>query len=151
MVDAITAFDNETGTIAVRSTVPEESPVFQGHFPGMPLLPGVLLIEMMAQTSGFLVLGRTRLARMPLLAGVKSAKMRSVVEPGEVLDVTAELVHDGSGFAMTKARITRDGKPVCDADLTLKTLEFPNAEFAQMIAAKARFLGLPESVMPENG
>ncbi len=86
----------------------------------MPLLPGVLLIEIMAQTSGFLVLGRTRLARMPLLAGVKSAKMRSVVEPGEILDVTAELVHDGSGFAMTKARITRDGKPVCDADLTLE-------------------------------
>ena len=44
-------------------------------------------------------------ARMPLLAGVKSAKMRAVVEPGEKLDVTAELVHDGSGFAMTKANV----------------------------------------------
>lgn len=150
MVDSIVSLDDGTGEIEVRSTVPEESPVFQGHFPGMPLLPGVLLIETMAQTAGFLVLARTRFAQMPFLAGVKQAKMRTFVEPGEPLEISATLEHDGSGFAMARARIKRDGKPVCDTQLTLKTLAFPNTEFAQMIAERARYLGMPAAYLPSN-
>ncbi|MEL6750925.1 MAG: 3-hydroxyacyl-ACP dehydratase FabZ family protein [Pseudomonadota bacterium] len=146
MVDTIVALDGES--VTVRSTVPDKSPVFDGHFPGMPLLPGVLLIETMAQTAGFLVLARSKFAQMPFHAAVKQAKMRTFVEPVEVLDVSATLEHDGSGFAMASARIKRAGKPVCEASLTLKTLAFPSDEFAGMIAERARYLGMPEDALP---
>jgi 3-hydroxyacyl-[acyl-carrier-protein] dehydratase len=47
------------------------------------------------------------------------------VTPGQVLNVSAKLVHDGSGFAVTKAEIKCDGKPVCNAELTFRLVEFP--------------------------
>ena len=55
--------------------------------------------------------------------------------------------HDGSGFAMTKAAITSDGKKICDAELTLKTMPFPDDAFAQMIVNRARQLNCPEHLL----
>ena len=87
-------------------------------------MPGVLLIETMAQASGFLVLAATDFAAMPFLMSVDGAKMRTFVEPEAVLDIEAFLEHDGSGFAVTKAKITSAGKKVCDAQLKLRTMPF---------------------------
>ena len=56
MVDRITDLDIGKRTISVESQVPQASPVFEGHFPGYPLMPGVLLTELMAQSCGFLLL-----------------------------------------------------------------------------------------------
>ena len=67
---------------------------------------------------------------MPFLAAVKEAKLRTFVRPGQVLSIDAHLTHDGSGYAVTEAKITAEGKQVCDAALTLRVLEFPNAEMA---------------------
>ncbi|MGO7609458.1 beta-hydroxyacyl-ACP dehydratase, partial [Rhizobium ruizarguesonis] len=82
----VEAVDLKKGTLKARSVVPAKSPVFDGHFPGMPLVPGVLLIETMAQASGMLVLAVTNFDAMPFLMTVDGAKMRTFVEPEAVLD-----------------------------------------------------------------
>ncbi len=126
MIDHVEELDLENGTILARADVPMESPVFEGHFPGSPLVPGVLLIETMAQASGFLLLSRMEFKKMPFLANVTGAKMRTFVEPGAVLMVKAELEHDGSGFAKTRAQISTDGKKICDSKIMFRIMPFPN-------------------------
>ena len=73
-------------------------------------MPGVLLIEAMAQTSGWLVVALNRFERMPFLAAVKEAKLRTFVTPGQVLSIDAHLDHDGSGYAMLEAEIRCRGQ-----------------------------------------
>ena len=126
MIDTVEELDPDNGTIVARADVPMESTVFEGHFPGSPLVPGVLLIETMAQASGFMLLSRMKFEKMPFLANITSAKMRTFVEPGAVLRVEAELEHDGSGFAKTKAQILSDGKKICESRLMFKIMPFPN-------------------------
>lgn len=145
MVDRVVSLDG--GTITVEARVPDASPVFEGHFPGHPLVPGVLLIETMAQASGWLLIGLQGFAAMPFLMTVKDAKFRSFVGPGAALDVTARLEHDGSGFAVTKARILSEGKRIADAELVLRTMPFPNDTIAASMRARAAEIGLPGPVI----
>ncbi|WP_377275108.1 3-hydroxyacyl-ACP dehydratase FabZ family protein [Rhizobium sp. R86522] len=142
MIDKVESVDLGLGRLKATSTVPMESPVFEGHFPGMPLVPGVLLIETMAQASGMLLLAVKDFEAMPFLMSVDGAKMRTFVEPGAVLDIEAELEHDGSGFAVTKAKITSGGKKVCDAQLKLRTMPFSEVPLAPIVRKRAEEVGL---------
>ena len=146
MIDRVEAVDLQARTLSARSIVPSKSPVFEGHFPGMPLVPGVLLIETMAQASGFLVLGATNFAAMPFLMSVDGAKMRTFVEPDAVLDIEAFLEHEGSGYAVTKAKISSAGKKVCDAQLKLRTMPFDQVPLADIVRKRAGEVGLLDAL-----
>jgi len=146
MIDKVEAISLRDGTLKARSVVPGASPVFEGHFPGMPLVPGVLLIETMAQASGFLVLAVTDFNAMPFLMSVDGAKMRSFVEPGAVLEIEAHLEHDGSGFAVTKAKISSAGKKICDAQLKLRTMPFNEVPLADIVRGRAVDVGLMAAI-----
>jgi 3-hydroxyacyl-[acyl-carrier-protein] dehydratase len=143
MIDRVTAVDADHLVAECRVPAAAGNPVFAGHLPGYPLMPGVLLIETMAQASGWLLLHRQGYARMPLLASVKEAKLRSFVLPEAALEVTATMVHEGSGYAVTEARISSEGRKVCDVELTLRALPFPTPELAAGVRERARQLGLP--------
>ena len=127
LIDRIVDLNLADRSISSEALVPVDNTIFEGHFPGFPLMPGVLLIEAMAQTSGWLVVAMNQFKRMPFLAQVKDAKFRTFVTPGQKLLVNAKLMHEGSGYAVTEAKITLAGKPVCDATLTLRVMDFPNA------------------------
>src|SRR5260370_11138092 len=104
LIDRIVDLNIGEKTITVEAQVPQQHPIFEGHFPGFPIMPGVLLTEAMAQSSGWLLLGVLKFERMPFLAIVKEAKMRGFVSPGQLLTIDAKVEHEGSGFAVTKAK-----------------------------------------------
>jgi len=142
LIDRIVDLKLADRKISGEATVPTTSTIFDGHFPGYPLMPGVLLIETMAQTSGWLLVALNRFERMPFLAAVKEAKLRSFVKPGERLVIDAHMIHDGSGYAVTEAAITCDGKLVCDASLTFRVVDFPNADMTGYMREIAARIGL---------
>src|SRR6185503_6120738 len=133
LIDRIIALDLAARTIQVEANVPTESTIFEGHFPGYPLMPGVLLLETMAQASGWLVIGVTKFTCMPFFAAVKEAKFRSFVTPGMALTVSATLEHEGSCYAVTRADIrgrdSNQNKLLCNAEITFRLVPFPSPHF----------------------
>ncbi|CCE00209.1 3-hydroxyacyl-ACP dehydratase FabZ family protein [Bradyrhizobium sp. STM 3809] len=147
LIDRILDLRLDEKTITVEAKVPTESTIFEGHFPGYPIMPGVLLIESMAQTSGWLLLALMKFERMPFLAAVKEAKMRGFVQPGEVLTVEANVLHEGSGYAMTEARVKVGGKLRSNATITFSHVPFPNPELRGHMDAVAERVGFPQQIL----
>ena len=143
LVDRVIDLNLTDQTIRVAANVPTESTIFEGHFPGRPLMPGVLLVESMAQASGWLIIARTRFQKMPFLAALKEVKLRTFVTPGQALTVLAKISHEGSGFFLTEARIEVDGKAVCNADITFRVVDFPPGDFACHMHEMARRIEFP--------
>ena len=147
LIDRIIDLSVDERRITVEAQVPEKSTIFEGHFPGYPLMPGVLLIEAMAQTSGWLQIALMKFERMPFLAAVKEAKMRTFVTPGELLTINAGIVHEGSGFTITEARVSVDGKLKCNATLTFRHVPFPNPDLRGHMEVMAKRIGFPQEAM----
>lgn len=147
LIDRILDLDLGEKTIKVEARVPEHSTIFEGHFPGYPIMPGVLLIESMAQASGWLLLALMKFERMPFLAAVKEAKMRGFVSPGDLLTIDANVIHEGSGYAMTEARVKVDGKLRSNASITFSHVPFPNPDLRGHMDAVAKRIGFPQQVL----
>jgi 3-hydroxyacyl-[acyl-carrier-protein] dehydratase len=147
MIDRIVDLNVDEKKIVVEAQVPKESTIFEGHFPGYPLMPGVLLIESMAQASGWLQLGVLKFERMPILAAVKEAKVRGSVFPGDLMSIEATLAHEGSGYAVTEAKIRVGGKLRANSTLTFTQIPFPNADMRGYMDSFAKRIGFPQQAV----
>jgi 3-hydroxyacyl-[acyl-carrier-protein] dehydratase len=116
-LDEVTSF--EPGARAVGSwTLTGAESFFGGHFPGRPTLPGVLMIEAMAQLGAYAVLvGGTRAGKLPLLGGVDAVRFRRQVAPGETLSLEVELGRLSARAGKGHGRASVAGKTACEADL----------------------------------
>jgi 3-hydroxyacyl-[acyl-carrier-protein] dehydratase len=150
LIDRIVDLNIGERTITVEAQVPQHNTIFEGHFPGYPIMPGVLLIESMAQTSGWLLLALMKFERMPFLAAVKEAKMRGFVSPGEVLTINASVVHDGSGYSITEAKIRVGSKLRSNSTLTFSHIPFPNPDLRGHMDAVAKRVGFPQQAIPHD-
>jgi 3-hydroxyacyl-[acyl-carrier-protein] dehydratase len=143
MIDRIVALDVAERAVRSISLVPKKTTIFEGHFPGYPLMPGALLIECMAQTVGWLVMALCGFQAMAFMAGVTEAKFRAAVFPGDELEFKGGIVHEGSGYAIGECTGIRQGKIVCSSQITYRTLSFPNPEFRQAMFEWAERIGVP--------
>ena len=147
LIDRVVDLNVGERTIAVEAQVPQHNTIFEGHFPGYPIMPGVLLIEAMAQTSGWLLIALMKFERMPFLAAVKEAKMRSFVSPGQTLKIDAGIVHEGSGFAITAAKVHVGSELRCNATITFSHVPFPNPDLRGHMEAMAKRIGFPHQAI----
>ncbi len=94
-------------------------PFFQGHFPGHPIMPGVLLIEALAQMSAVLALKSSEMGKSNLVyfMGIDKAKFRKPVVPGDQLKMEAKVLQKRTPYWKTKGRIYVDSELVCEAEL----------------------------------
>jgi 3-hydroxyacyl-[acyl-carrier-protein] dehydratase len=143
MIDRIIALDVAERSIRSIGTVPKSSTIFEGHFPDYPLMPGALLLECMAQTSGWLVMARGGFTAMPFMAGAKEAKFRAAVFPGDELEFEGRVVHEGSGYTIGECKGLRQSKVVCSAQITYRILPFPSPNFRKALFELAERLDVP--------
>jgi 3-hydroxyacyl-[acyl-carrier-protein] dehydratase len=117
LVDRITEYEPKKRAAGYKNLTINE-PFFQGHFPGNPLMPGVYIIEAMAQLGGTLVVGPDDFRRRAaVLTGIEKARFRRPVVPGDRLDMEAIFIRMRSrmGWCMGTAHVA--GKLVCSAEM----------------------------------
>lgn len=107
LVDRIIHLDLEGEVIIGQKNVTMNEPFFVGHFPEAPIMPGVLILEALAQTGGILVYQKTQTEKIAVLLTVKDAKFRKPVLPGDVLQlhVTGQHISSRAGKVLAKALV----------------------------------------------
>ncbi len=107
LVDKIVEIDLDKPSILGQKNVTMNEAFFQGHFPGVPIMPGVLILEALAQTGGILVHSKGFTERIALFLSVYNAKFRNPVKPGDILFLYAEgtVFSTKGGRVKTKAMV----------------------------------------------
>ncbi len=117
LVDKIIECDDEKHIVGIKNVTINE-PFFQGHFPEMPVMPGVLQLEAMAQVAGILL---NRIAGnpdgVPFFMGIDGARFRKVVKPGDQLRIEVEITKLRSKIARFKATVKVDDKVASQAEM----------------------------------
>jgi 3-hydroxyacyl-[acyl-carrier-protein] dehydratase len=117
LVDRILSVDLEAGTIVGQKNATFNESFFQGHFPGAPIMPGVLILEALAQTGGILVYLKGDTEKTAVLLNVNNAKFRHPVKPGDVLVLRCEGLHFSRKGGRVKAQAEVDGKIAVEAEI----------------------------------
>jgi 3-hydroxyacyl-[acyl-carrier-protein] dehydratase len=107
-----------------RKRVREDEWYLRGHFPGRPIMPGVLIVEAMAQTGAVAVLAdEANRGKLALFAGIDDVRFKRIVEPGDELELTCELERVRGPVGRGKARATVDGELAARGTLTFAVTE----------------------------
>jgi 3-hydroxyacyl-[acyl-carrier-protein] dehydratase len=129
LVDRVESLDPEKGIVAIKAVTINE-PFFQGHFPGRPIMPGVLIVEALAQAAGILAveaLGLAGSGKLVYFMAIENAKFRMPVEPGVLLRLEVEFVQKRSAVCKFAGRATIDGKLATEANFTAMIAEPPQS------------------------
>ncbi|MGA3098249.1 MAG: 3-hydroxyacyl-ACP dehydratase FabZ [Bryobacteraceae bacterium] len=120
LVDRIVEMDAER-VVGIKNVTHNE-PFFQGHFPDFPVMPGVLIVEAMAQAAGVLVLASIpdRASKLVLLVAIESARFRRPVVPGDTLRMEMAVIKRKASVAKFAGRATVDGKVVAEVEVMCK-------------------------------
>ena len=118
LVDRVVEVKGENEVIGYKNVTANE-PFFQGHFPEKPIMPGVLIIEAMAQLGAVYLLSKPEnQGRIAYLMGVDNAKFRHPVVPGDRLDMHLEMTRIRGKFGRVHGKATVDGKIAAEADVS---------------------------------
>jgi beta-hydroxyacyl-ACP dehydratase FabZ len=124
LVDRILELSPERA-VGVKNVSANE-PQFQGHFPGIPIMPGVLLLEAMAQVAGIMVVHTTpaevRRKQLMLFAGIDGARFRRLVAPGDQVMIETRVLRSKAGVYKVSGRATVEGALVAEAELMCKVV-----------------------------
>lgn len=118
LVDRVTEFETGKRIVGIKNVTINE-PFFQGHFPDHPIMPGVLILEAMAQVGGIYAILAKEVGenQVPYFVGIDKAKFRKPVLPGSVMRLELELLKVRRGIYNFKAKAMVDGKLVAEAEL----------------------------------
>lgn len=119
LVDRVLELSDDGTRIVALKNVSANEPFFQGHFPDEPIMPGVLIIEALAQAGGVLVSRTQRVSnRMGVLAGVDGFRFRRPVRPGDTLRLEVTLTKMRGPVGKLQGRATVDGQLVAEGEIT---------------------------------
>jgi 3-hydroxyacyl-[acyl-carrier-protein] dehydratase len=118
LIDRITEFEPTKRLVAIKNVTINE-PFFQGHFPGYPIMPGVLVVEAMAQAGGIIMMHEMedRHSKLVVFTGIERAKFRRPVTPGDQLRIEVNVLSFRTRAGKIQGRATVDGKLACEATL----------------------------------
>ncbi len=117
LIDRVVEVDGDRRAVGIKNVSINE-PFFQGHYPRQPIMPGVLIIEAMAQLSGILLSQKLEhTGRVAVLLSLDNVKFRRPVVPGDQLVIEAETVRVKSRSGETQCRATVGGEPVAEAGI----------------------------------
>jgi 3-hydroxyacyl-[acyl-carrier-protein] dehydratase len=136
LVDRIVELEAER-IVGIKNVTVNE-PFFMGHFPDFPVMPGVLIVEAMAQAAGVLVLKSIpdRDKKLVFLVAIENARFRKPVVPGDTLRLEMTVVKRRSNVAKMAGRATVDGVLVAEAEVMCKLEDKPDAPAAGTPAAE---------------
>src|ERR1700683_776680 len=119
LIDRIVEFERAKRVVAIKNVTMNES-YFQGHFPGAPIMPGVLVIEAMAQAGAVLLLSELedRHSKLAVFTGIDGAKFRRSITPGDQLRIEVNVVSFRPRAGKMEGKAYIDGKLACEATLT---------------------------------
>ena len=118
LVDRIVETDMENRIVGLKNVTVNE-PFFPGHFPGQPVMPGVLQLEAMAQVAGILLNKRSkREGKIAFFVTINNAKFRRIVRPGDQLRIEIEFTKARANFVWVTGKITVDGQLATEAELS---------------------------------